>query len=236
VPKTVVGDIYDSSGSYVGQQQIEYVITLVDGIENVSWGIGSLAEPVYDPETVYPVNYTILKSQGNAGAKVFHFGGVGQGEVKDENEDANGTITTVSFCYGLAVGFNVVEPEPEPIPDCQTLVNNGDLDGTILDSCPTPTTVDPGKRLLISLDLDADNFNVTSCTCNVPDGLPVCNPELRVDEIPAAGEPGPCIVTSPLDPDEGVNEFVPVIIQGVETPNSYICYTIGGTRKCYGDF
>ena len=34
----------------------------------------------------------------------------------------------------------------------------------------------------------------------------------------------------------GVNERLPFQIMGVENPDSYVCYDIGGTRYCYGHY
>ncbi len=51
-----------------------------------------------------------------------------------------------------------------------------------------------------------------------------------------------CLEYNPDDPGSGttvptgVNERVPVIIQGVENPDSYICITQDGVRTCYGHY
>jgi hypothetical protein len=206
-------------------QTIQYTIDTSGEFPLLSWEI------LNQDEFVNPINYVIIKAQGNNGARVFHFGGIGGGEVSDIEEEATGNIAAVSFCYGLTEG-----PIGAPlagIPDCGDLDIANNLGGTLIGACPTDSSgnTDPSqKRLLISMDLDADNFDLQSCTCNVPGGLPSCDPDVPVDE------PGACIVTDPNDILEGVNERVPVMIQGVETPNSYICYTIGGDRFCYGDF
>jgi len=229
-PNEVTGPRIDGN-----TQTIQYTIDDSFNPPLLSWVI------LNQDEKVNPINYVIIKARGKNGAKVFHFGGIGKGAVIDIDEEAGGDITAVSFCYGLTEG-PVDSSEPPPladIPECDEFLPGGgvdDLGGTLIGACPTPTILDEGQRLLISLDLLAQDFDVQSCTCNVPDGLPVCDPELSVNEIPATGEPGACIATSSADPLEGVNERVPVLIQAVETPNSYICYTIGGSRYCYGHF
>lgn len=192
------------------------------------WEISSLTGTAGNP-----INYVILKSQGGSGARVFHYGaaGPGAGAIVDNELSATGArLAAVSFCYGLTTGL---PGGPEPvaaIPDCADFTDqNGEvvLDDTVIGRCPTDINE---TRLLISLDLEKPNFDVQSCTCNIPGGLPVCDPELAVDE------PGACISTDPNDPMQGINERVPILIQGVEAPNSYICYTIGGRRVCYGEF
>jgi hypothetical protein len=203
-------------------QTIQYTIDASGEFPLVSWDI------LNQDEFVNPINYVIIKGQGSNGARVFHFGGIGEGAVSDTEEEATGNIAAVSFCYGLTEG--PIDTPLAGIQDCAELDVENNLGGTLIGACPTPEIGDPKKRLLISLDLDADNFDIQSCTCNVPEGLPSCDPNVPVDE------PGACIVTDMYDPLEGVNERVPVMIQGVETPNSYICYTIGGDRVCYGDF
>jgi len=206
-------------------QTIQYTID-TSGALLMSWDI------LNQDEFVNPINYVILKAQGSNGARVFHFGGIGAGEVSDTDEEATGNIAAVSFCYGLTEG-PLDEPPLAGIPDCGELDIANNLGGTLIGACPTDSSGNPDpdqERLLISLDLNADNFDIQSCTCNVPGGLPSCDPDVPVDE------PGACIVTDPNDILEGVNERVPVMIQGVETPNSYICYTIGGDRFCFGDF
>ena len=214
-----------------GQAQfIEYTIDDSGSLPRVSWEI------VNPDMGVNPVNFVILKSRGNAGARVFHFGGEGAGAIADNDEEARGDLTAVSFCYGLTEG--PVGQELAEIPDCQTLDDDNGLGGTLIARCPEiGGSPDPNEpRLLISLDLLEDNFDVQACTCNLfdennePTGLPTCDPDLAV------GQAGACIQTSTTDPMQGVNERPPVDIQAVETPNSYICFTVGGTRTCYGEF
>jgi hypothetical protein len=245
-----------------GQQYIRYMVN--DNGDTVTfWEIED-----YDPETVRPVNYAILKARGNAGAKVYHFGGEGAGAVTDQNEAANGQLTALSFCYGLSTGFE--EPDPAPIilselPACEDLGvvpdnNNGGVSNDPADLydagiiCPAS-----GEQLIINLGLNLPHFgfdadNIRACTCNVENqdgsgdlaGLPQCNPDLEAYDLATNGAQnaeswlgrscmeygGPDGATVPA----GVNERVPFLIQGVENPDSYVCYTIGGTRYCYGHY
>ncbi len=217
----VTGDIF-FEGMFVGEQRIVYYMN-ISGESVDKWEID------VPEEEVTPVNYTILKARGNAGAVVYHFGGKNAGATKDSVEVANGEITAVSFCYGLT--GPTVPPVAVVIPECDEFSSGGgvdDLGGTEIGACPTATMGDPAQRVLISLDLLAKDFDVQSCTCNVPGGLPICDPEASVNE------PGACMDT--IGPGNGVNERVPVLIQAVENPDSYICYTIGGRRLCYGHF
>jgi hypothetical protein len=215
-----------------GTQVLDYEVgfdSILGVAEVVSWEISGVSTG----SVVNPINYVILKAQGGKdGARVFHFGSAedGDGAVSDDDENATGSkLSALSFCYGLTSGYGEEPPGDEPIPDCLDYADpvTGEIiiDGTVIGSCPTDTSE---ERLLISLDLYAPDFDLQSCTCNVDGGLPVCDPELSVDEE------GACMVTTGAG--GGVNERVPVIIQGVENPDSYICYTIGGKRKCYGHF
>lgn len=214
-----------------GTQTLEYTLgTDVDGNAELSqWAITS-----FNATAGNPINYIILKAQGGSGARVFHYGaaGPGDGAIADSEMSSTGArLAAISFCYGLTSGLPTPPVSESPIPDCSDFTDpmTGEIiiDGTVIGRCPT----DPAEtRLLISLDLEKPFFDVQSCTCNLPGGLPTCDPELAVDE------PGACISTDPNDPMQGINERVPIIIQGVEAPNSYVCYTIGGKRTCYGEF
>ncbi len=210
-----------------GGQTMEYTIRFDSnaGVEEIeSWRVVS---GPFDN-----VNYTILKARGNAGAKVYHFGAAGV--PMDLDEDANGELTAVSFCYGLT---------GDPQPPSQDMVNLGpcagitNLDGSGID-CPVDNSGNPDpaqQRMLISLDITKTrtegDFAAQFCTCNLLDDnseetrLPSCNPSL------SRGEQGACT----NNPD-GINTRVPIVIQGVENPHSYICFTSGGRRVCYGSF
>jgi len=185
-----------------------------------------------DGNPTLPVNFTVLKSKGNAGAVVFHFGT--NGVFTDTEEDASGTLAAVSFCYGIE-GDDPPEPpeEPQPMALCEDLNNSSGLDGSGI-VCPTNSE----QRVLISMSLeDEDDFDLQYCTCNLDttNALPQCNPNLNRFEAPeSAGEfAGLPACTNNLD---GTNERVPVQILGVENPSSYICFTSGGRRVCYGHF
>ena len=182
------------------------------------------------------INYTILKAKGNAGAKVFHFGAAGV--PLDLDEDSNGSLSAVSFCYGLTGDTQPPALDMVNLGPCEDLVNAGEgLDGTGI-ACPIDSSGNPDgteQRMIISLDISKTrtepDFAVQFCTCNLLDAngsetrLPVCDPDL------SRGEQGAC-----TNNPEGINTRVPIVIQGVENPHSYICYTIGGRRTCYGSF
>jgi hypothetical protein len=82
---------------------------------------------------------------------------------------------------------------------------------------------DSGQRLIIVLDPQAPNFGASAegafCTCNTD--FVECDPDASVGELNACQNPN------------GVNERVPLDIQGVEDPDSYICRTLGGRRVCF---
>ena len=87
--------------------------------------------------------------------------------------------------------------------------------------------------MIISLDLaqtadsdDRPDFNAAFCTSDHPTGkLPSCDPGVfRPDPGGLYSNPG------------GVNTRVSLMVQGVENPSSYFCFTKGGRRVCYGHF
>lgn len=239
-----------------GTQDLTYeVITNDDGDDEVKvWTIDGITDANQDQ--INPINYVILKSQGGkTGARVFHFGATeaDKGATSDTNEVGAGSkLASISFCYGLTQGIN---PPPEPpleladLPNCddlsQTPTGTSDLFTTGID-CP-----DGGEQqLIINMALNDPNFgfnftndNVRACTCNVT--LPACNPDLPAFDISngpqtaTSADERSCMeyggTTSDGTPS-GVNERVPFAIQGVENPDSYICYTIGGKRYCYGHY
>ncbi len=249
VTRIATADLIDSLGQVIGQQQIEYTID-ADAAGNgvVSWEILN-----FDLETVNPINYTILKARGNAGAKVFHFGGEGAGAVADSGEIANGELTAVSFCYGLAFGFTPPTTiSLSNLPTCESIDTDGDgVPGDLFTTgivCPEGTGAE--EQLIINMNINAPNFGfdfkndqVRACTCNVE--LKACNPELAA--VPAGTQDGlSAEERSCMEYDanslndrgipDGVNDRVPFVIMGVENPDSYICYDIGGTRYCYGHY
>lgn len=185
-------------------------VTGPDG-QQIHYTVGSDGKSVAEWEIVSdqdikPVNYTILK--GYKGARAFHFGAAGV--TMDTDEPSRGWLKAVSFCYGLSGDSQ--PPEMTQLPDCEELSYDGGLAGTGI-HCPTY-----GQRVLLSFDPNEANFATELCTCNVK--FEECDPNV------AAGELNAC-------PSGGINERVPVNIQGVEDPNSYICTTIGGFRRCF---
>ncbi|MBM4201557.1 MAG: hypothetical protein FJ189_09755 [Gammaproteobacteria bacterium] len=152
----------------------------------------------------------ILKAQGSAGARVFYYSG--QGVLSDGTLTATGTITSVSFCYGLTT---YTPPPSANLPDCNELpptsLGIGALDDTGI-QCPSSSD----ERVLISLDPNAPNWNVTACSCNHT--FRACDPNVP------AGSPGACTTVG------DTLEHVPVIIEAIEDPT--YCTTSGGTRTC----
>jgi hypothetical protein len=112
----------------------------------------------------------------------------------------------------------------------------------------------------------ADSIRACTCNVPETAPLRACNPELAAQKVNSLGEyfeddgitlilddDGERITTASLTSETrscmeysadgggagvptGVNERVPFSIQGVENPDSYICYTWGGTRYCYGHY
>lgn len=242
--QTIAYEVVEPTGE--NARVVEWNITHVNGSTDVA---GS---------EVYPINYVILKAQGgNNGARVFHFGTSENkpGAIADTDEEApGGRMAAVSFCYGLTQGFQSPEPpiSLSDLPDCETIDTDGDMvPGDLYTTgivCPTGT--DAEEQLIVNMNINAPNFGfdfnqdqIRACTCNV--SLKSCNPELAAvpagsqDDKPASErscmEYDPNSINDRGIPD-GVNDRVPFAIQGVENPDSYICYTIGGTRYCYGHY
>jgi hypothetical protein len=164
----------------------------------------SLWNVVGSPQT--PINFVIAKSQGNTGARVFHFSPAGA--LQDSLATARGTITQISFCYGLAMPAN--PGGSQTLPDCSEI--NDQLDETGI-ACPT----DGSRRVIYSFDPDAPNWNVTACTCNAT--LTKCNPDASFPQDADACPSGATKLPR-----------VPVQVEAVEDP--FVCSTIGGTRTC----
>jgi len=267
-PRFVELNIVDINGDPAGTQVVEYSVTStnpptmdwkiieVNDIQITSTDLDELEDFFRE---VNPINYIILKAQGgNKGARVFHFGafGPGAGAIVDQDEEAPGsTLAAASFCYGLTTSFGQVEePEPLPVVACE------DITVETLDGTGIVCANDGKERLLINMELNAENFGFDdafhACTCNVTEdvggtltatGLPECNPKLAAVEKGSQDENTPpeersCMEYDITDansdgvPDAGVNNKVPLLIQGVENPDSYICYTIDGVRTCYGHY
>ncbi|MDH3714935.1 MAG: hypothetical protein OET44_13955 [Gammaproteobacteria bacterium] len=251
-PNTATGDLLEEDGSItLGGLEIEYTINDA-GTEVTHWEI---TKPTIDPDTdlldldkVNPINYTILKARGNDGARVFHFGKKGAIEDDEETARNDGDLTAISFCYGLTVGAEIPSTPPLPsdsifnLGDCSELASDTLLDSTGI-SCPNGTSSDQ-QRVLISLDVTptttAENkpdFNFRFCTCNVPEDpdtgetLPQCDPNLTRDMNNTTDQ-----ICTNSNVENGTNKRVPLVIEGVQSPNSYICFTSGGTRYCYGHF
>jgi len=212
-------------------QEVTYEIRFDpdEGVQEVeSWRVTNA--PFFDN-----INYTILKARGKAGAKVYHFGAAGVPE--DFDEDSNGEITAVSFCYGLTGDAKPPSKDMVNLGPCSGLTN---LDGSTI-ACPVDNSGNPDagqQRMLISLDITntrtANDFNAQFCTCNLLDPnndentLPECDPELSQDETRGG--------LKACTEEDRFNARVPIVIQGVENPHSYICFTSGGRRVCYGSF
>lgn len=213
---------------------------------------------------VYPINYVILKAQnGSKGGRVFHFGSAadGDGAVSDTDEEVPGpNINAISFCYGLTRGVTTAEPPISlaDLPDCREIdINNDQVPGDLYTTGITCPPVGGEQQLIVNMALNKSNFGfdflqqdaqnnigIRACTCNVT--LPACNPELgpvlkgtQPADLPA--EERSCLEYTTSDETgdgipEGVNVRVPFSIQGVENPDSYVCYNIGGRRYCYGHY
>jgi len=197
------GHYYKLDGTAVGPDYQVFSYTIDKSGKNLSW---TTSHAKQDPQAV---NYVILGSKGKHWrvSRVFQFG-TSPGAFSDDDEEARGRIKTVRFCYGLS-------PPLAELPDCDKV----DLGYT----CPTPTDPDkdPMQRIVTVQDPQADDFGGLAgvCTCNTT--FTECDPTLSV------GEPNAC--PNPI----GLNERVPMVIQGVEDPDSYVCYTIGGRRTCF---
>lgn len=186
-------------------QKITYTVG-GNGTTITNWQVTS--PPISSP-LLKPVNLVILKAQGSAGARVFHFGSAGV--TSDSIEQATGRLAQVSFCYGLSQQAGT----PQPLALCSDLNQVGGLDLTGI-SCPTDVTE---KRVLISLDPGSANWNVKLCTCNTT--FTKCDPNAP------AGQTGAC--PNPT----GTLATVPIHIEGVQDPASLVCTTIGGQRLCF---
>lgn len=243
-----------------GVQYIDYVVGDVNGTEGiVSWEITGIN--MANQDSINPVNYIILKNQGGkTGARVFHFGttDADKGATSDTDEAGVGSnLASISFCYGLTTGINTPSESENisALPSCDSLDSNGDGISDLFTTgitCPTvgPDGGPPEEQVIINLALNKPNMGfvgsstVRACTCNVT--LPACNPEL--DVVTEAQDPTDALPSSERSCLEavsgtnangvakGVNERVPFGVEVVENPDSYICYTIGGRRYCYGHY
>lgn len=184
-------------------QKITYTVG-ANGTTITTWQVSS---PPTSSLLLRPVNLVILKAQGAAGARVFHFGSVGV--TSDDTEQAAGRLAQVSFCYGLSQ----LAATPQPLASCSSLA--GGLDETGI-TCPSNVTE---ARVLISLDPGSANWNVKLCTCNTT--FTKCDPNAP------AGQTSAC--PNPL----GTLATVPIHIEGVQDPASLVCTTIGGQRLCF---
>lgn len=184
-------------------QKITYTVG-VSGTTITTWQITS---PPTSSSLLKPVNLAILKAQGSAGARVFHFGSAGV--TSDDTEQAAGRLAQVSFCYGLSQLVGA----PQPLALCSALA--GGLDETGI-TCPANVTE---ARVLISLDPGSANWNVKLCTCNTT--FTKCDPNAPVGQAAACPDPTGALAT------------VPIHIEGVQDPASLICTTIGGQRLCF---
>jgi hypothetical protein len=189
-------------------QKITYTVG-VNGTTITTWQITS---PPTSSSLLKPVNLAILKAQGSAGSRVFHFGSAGV--TSDDTEQAAGRLAQVSFCYGLSGSTGT----PPPLARCSELA--GALDGTGI-ICPAVNEA----RVLISLDPESPHWNVKMCTCNAT--FNKCDPNVVVDPNATVQPPGACPNFA------GTLSTVPIHIEGVQDPASLVCSTIGGQRLCF---
>ena len=167
-----------------------------------------------------PVDFVMVEIADDA--NLFHYGDMGA--ISDRNLPAprDHEVTNIKFCYGLA-------RDPMYMGDCDELASRGEtLNGTAV-SCP-----DDEARMIVSLDVtpgldpdDRPDFNRKFCSCNLG-RLPTCDPDLSRSET----DDNDACTNNP----DGRNERPPMAIEGVENPGSYLCFTIGGNRVCYGHF
>jgi hypothetical protein len=180
-----------------------------DGQE-VTYKVADDGKGIAQWSSTVSVNYVILK--GRHGARVFHFGS--GGISSDTDEESRGYLRAVSFCYGLGDGNGGGTPSLSELPKCD------DLDGTDI-MCPMDSSE---KRVIISLDPNAPNFGLNDfkfCTCG-DDKFKICDPNADTNDP----DRQPC-------PNGGALERVPIDILGVEDPDSFFCYSIGGIRQCF---
>jgi len=200
VPRTV--EVLRQDG---GTQLITYTMgDVVDSDGVTQSGITEWSVTGASNELVNPINYTIIKSQGGSGARVFHFGGTG--EIADADEAGRSDkAAAVSFCYGLTVGFTPSDGggsllDMSKIPRCEDLapVPGGTPGETDLFTtgirCPEGTGAE--EQLILNLALNKLNmgFNfkpgsdqaIRACTCNVD--VPPCNPNLPLQKVDASGQ------------------------------------------------
>ncbi len=183
------------------------------------------------------------------------------GAIADtELESPSSNLAAVSFCYGLTQGITLPEPPVSlaDLPDCREIdTNNDQIPGDLFTTGITCPPVGGEQQLIVNMALNKSNFGfdflnedsqnnigVRACTCNTT--LPACNPALgpvlkgtQPDDLPAAERS--CLEYTQSDETgdgipEGVNVRVPFSIQGVENPDSYICYTIDAVRYCFGHY
>lgn len=185
-------------------QKITYTVG-ANGTTITTWQVSS---PPTSSPLLRPVNLVILKAQGAAGARVFHFGSAGV--TSDDTEQAAGRLAQVSFCYGLSQ----LAATPQPLASCSSLAL-GALDETGI-TCPSNVTE---ARVLISLDPGSANWNVKLCTCNTT--FTKCDPNAPAGQTNACPNPTGTLAT------------VPIHIEGVQDPASLVCTTIGGQRLCF---
>lgn len=166
-----------------------------------------------------PVEFALVETRDDS--NMFHYGDTGA--LKDtELSGPGGPLASVKLCYG-SVQDNLY------VGDCDELARNGEtLNGTEV-ACP-----DDEARMIISLDVtpgldpdDRPDFNRRFCSCNLG-RLPTCDPDLSRSET----DDNDACTNNP----DGRNERPPMSIEGVENPGSYLCFTIGGSRVCYGHF
>lgn len=181
--------------------------TLTQGSQTITGSVSSPDQHVLESWTAtVPVNFVILKGQGNAGARVYHFGQ--SGVTSDTDAEGPGTTTQIAqltFCYGLS-GTTI---PPTPVAEC-----------TVEDFGVQCVPNGP-REVFFVLDPDEPLFGVRQCVCN--DELEQCDPSLPVGTsgaCPKAGQPLTEVTT---------------FIEATKNPGTYYCITSGGRRKCFSD-
>lgn len=183
-----------------GCQKVDVIVN-ASGDTISSWESISTCQGV-DP---VPVNVLISKTRNPSADRVCFYEDALQ---ETTAVPAPGSLSQISICYNSP---STLTPEPPPAEDiaaCDVLNSNGELDDTGIQCNPDSTV----ERVLISVDPNADDGNLTLCTCNV-------------DFDPCDAEGG-CV--NPLEPLKAVPSTVLFGNDG-----TWVCTVSGGRRTCY---
>ncbi|MGY6274649.1 hypothetical protein [Methylomonas sp. MgM2] len=104
-----------------------------------------------------PASFVVLRRQGRAGGRVFHFNS--EGAISDTDEVAQGKIRSVSFCYGLADPYN-----PTELPACEPNL------------CSADTT------LVLQIE-EADNSDGDVQACSCEEQISQCDPSAQTGAV-----------------------------------------------------